>query len=141
MPETPAVIYWDSSAIISALFKDAKSRKAKRFAEQDALHVLTTLSYAEVSAVIYRMKREHVLTEVLSQSAVEVLDRGPWLRISISPAWPLIHKLARKHSLRGTDLWHLAAALTLKNEFSEIMLLTFDQRLRAASEEAGLNVE
>jgi predicted nucleic acid-binding protein len=140
MPKTPAVIYWDSSAVISALFKDGNSRKAKAVAERDALHVLTTLSYAEVSAVIFRMKRENVLTEVLSQSAVEVLDRGPWHRISISPAWPLIQRLASKHNLRGADLWHLAAAMTLKRELPDIVVLTFDQRLRAASEEAGLNV-
>jgi predicted nucleic acid-binding protein len=134
MPDSPAVIYWDASAVISALFKDANTKKAKISAEQEALHLLTTLAYAEVSAVISRMRREHTLTEVLSQSANEVLDRGPWRRISISPDWALIKDLAKKHPLRGADLWHLAAAVSLTHEFPEISLLTFDQKLMAAAE-------
>ena len=134
MPDASAVIYWDSSALISALFKDGNSRKAKTIAERDALHLLTTLAYAEVSAVISRMKRNHILTEVLFQSAHVVLDRGPWRRISISPGWSLIQKLARKHALRGADLWHLAAAMSLAEEFPELLLLTFDRRLKTAAE-------
>ena len=134
MPETSAVIYWDSSALLSALFKDDKSRRAKAIAEQDALHLLTTLAYAEVIAVISRMKREHILTEVLVQSAHEILDRGPWRRISISPEWPMIRRLAAKHALCGADLWHLATAMTLKREFPELSLLTFDKRLKTAAE-------
>lgn len=134
MPETPAVIYWDSSAVISALFQDANTKKAKIRAEREALHLLTTLAYAEVSAVISRMRREQTLTEVLSQSAYEVLDRGPWRRISISPEWALVKTLAQKHPLRGADLWHLAAAVSLTREFPEISLLTFDQKLMEAAE-------
>jgi predicted nucleic acid-binding protein len=134
MPDTSAVIYWDTSAVISALFKDGNSRKAKVIAERDALHLLTTLAYAEVSAVISRMKRDHILTEVLFQSAFEVVDRGPWRRISVSPGWSLIQKLAIKHALRGADLWHLSAAISLTDEFPELSLLTFDQRLKTAAE-------
>jgi len=134
MPDTSAVIYWDTSAVISALFKDGNSRKAKVIAERDALHLLTPLAYAEVSAVISRMKRDHILTEVLFQSAFEVVDRGPWRRISVSPGWSLIQKLAIKHALRGADLWHLSAAMSLTDEFPELSLLTFDQRLKTAAE-------
>ena len=134
MPDTSAVIYWDSSAVISALFKDGNSRKAKTNAERDALHLLTTLAYAEVSAVISRMKRDHILTEAFVQSAHEILDGGPWRRISISPEWKTIRRLAGKHALRGADLWHLATAMSLKREFPELSMLTFDQRLKAAAE-------
>lgn len=134
MPDTSAVIYWDTSAVVSALFKDGNSRKAKVIAERDALHLLTTLAYAEVSAVISRMKRDHILTEVLFQSAFEVVDRGPWRRISVSPGWLLIQKLAIKHALRGADLWHLSAAMSLTDQFPELSLLTFDQRLKTAAE-------
>ena len=134
MPDASAVIYWDTSAVLSALFKDGNSRKAKVIAEQDALHLLTTLAYAEASAVISRMKRDHILTEVLFQSAFEVVDRGPWRRISVSPGWSLIQELAIKHALRGADLWHLSAAVSLTDEFPELSLLTFDQRLKTAAE-------
>jgi hypothetical protein len=80
------------------------------------------------------MKRESMLTDVLFQSAHEVLDRGPWRRISVSPGWAIIRDLSKKHSLRGADLWHLAAAVSLAIEFPELSLLTFDQRLMTAAE-------
>ena len=138
MPETSEVIYWDSSAVLSALFKDGNSRRAKAIAERDAFHLLTTLAYAEVNAVISRMKREHILTEALFQSAHEILDRGPWRRISIPPEWPMNRRIAAKHALRGADLWHLTTAMTLRREFPELSLLTFDQRLKTAAELEGL---
>ena len=43
-----------------------------------------------------------------------------------------------KHSLRGADLWHLAAAMTLKRELPELWLMTFDQRLKTAAELEGI---
>jgi predicted nucleic acid-binding protein len=138
MPETSTVIYWDSSAILSLLFKEGNSRKAKVIAERHALHLLSTLAYAEVNAVISRTIREHILTETLTQSVHEILDRGLWRRISISPEWPVIRRLGVKHSLRGADLWHLATAMTLKREFPELWLLTFDQRLKAAADLEGI---
>jgi predicted nucleic acid-binding protein len=134
MSETSMVIYWDSSAVLSALFKDPNSRRAKLMAEGDGLHLLTTLAFAEVNAVMARMKREHILTKTLFQSAHEILDRGPWRRISIAPEWLITRRLAAKHPLRGADLWHLAAAISLKSEFRELSLLTFDQRLKTAAE-------
>ena len=138
MPDLPEVIYWDSSAVLSALFRDANTKRAKTAAEREVLHLLTTLAYAEASAVISRMRRESLLTEVLFQSAHEVLDRGPWRRISVSPGWAIIRDLANEHSLRGANLWHLAAAVSLRDEFPELSLLTFDQQLMMAAENEGL---
>jgi predicted nucleic acid-binding protein len=46
--------------------------------------------------------------------------------------------LASNWSLRGADLWHLAAAKTLQCELPELLLLTFDQRLYHAA--AGENI-
>jgi predicted nucleic acid-binding protein len=99
MPETSVVICRDSSAVISGLFKDPNSRRAKAMAERDGLHLLTTLAYAEVNAVMARMKRDDTLTQVLFQSAHEILDRGPWRRISIAPEWTMTRRLAAKASL------------------------------------------
>jgi len=134
MPETSGVIYWDSSAVLSALFKDRNSRRAKALAERGGLHLLSTLAYAEVNAVMARMRRENILAEVLVQSAHEILDRGPWRRISMSPEWSMTRRLGAKHPLRGADLWHLATAISLKSEFRELSLLTFDPRLKRAAE-------
>ena len=41
--------------------------------------------------------------------------------------------LSAKWPLREADLWHLAAAATLRKEFPELKFLTFDQRLKKAA--------
>jgi hypothetical protein len=77
IPDTSTVIYWDSSAVLSALFKDANSRRAKAVAKRDALHLLTTLAYAGVNAVISRMQREDLL-HVSPLSTLPLLYHRPF---------------------------------------------------------------
>ena len=140
MTNSARVIYWDSSAILSALFTDAHSKTAKRWADETGLHFVSTLGYAEVSAVIARMKREHVLVETLVNAAYEVLDHGPWRRIYAWPEWKIVRTLSAKWPLRGADLWHLATATTLRKEFPELTFLTFDQRLKKAAKGEKLDI-
>ena len=133
MAKSRPVIYWDSSAILSALFTDAYSKTAKKWADTIGVHFISTLAYAEVSAVIARMRREHLLAETLVNAAFEVLTNGPWRRIFTWPAWKIVRTLSAKWPLRGADLWHLATAETLRKDFSELTLLTFDKRLKKAA--------
>ena len=61
MTNNALLIYWDSSAILSALFSDTHSNTAKKRADATGLHFISSLAYAEVSAVIARMKTERIL--------------------------------------------------------------------------------
>ena len=131
--DTQSVVYWDSSAILSALFKDARSEEAIEWSRKKGVHLISTLAYAEVCAVITRLKRERILADVLVMAAFEALDLGPWRHLNISPDWELIKALSQKWSLRGADLWHLAIGKTLQNQIPELELLTFDRRLSAAA--------
>ena len=133
MTNNTLLIYWDSSAILSALFSDTHSNTAKKWANETGLHFISTLAYAEVSAVIARMKRERILGDTLVNAAFETLDRGPWRRIYTWPEWEIVRALSAKWPLRGAELWHLAAATTLRKEFPELTFLTFDQRLKKAA--------
>ena len=133
MANNALLIYWDSSAILSALFSDTHSDTAKKRADETGLHFISTLAYAEVSAVIARMKREHVIADTLVNAAFEVLDQGPWRRIYTWPEWEIVRGLSTRWSLRGADLWHLAMAKTLRKELPELTFLTFDQRLKKAA--------
>lgn len=127
------VLYWDSSAVLSVLFQDAHSRRAAAAVRKPAVHLLSTLAWAEVHAVIARIEREHALADILVDAARESLDRGPWRRASISPEWDVVRDLAARWELRGADLWHLSAAKTLRAELPELQLLTFDTRLGRAA--------
>jgi len=48
--------------------------------------------------------------------------------------------LRGKYHLNGADFWHLALALTLKNDIPELMILTFDNKLREGAEMEGLGL-
>ena len=133
MTSNALLIYWDSSAILSALFSDTHSNTAKKWADETGLHFISSLAYAEVTSVIARMKRERILVETLVNAAFEALDQGPWRRIYTWPEWEIVRALSAKWPLRGADLWHLAAAATLRKELPELKFLTFDQRLKKAA--------
>ena len=138
MAKRAQVLYWDSSAVLSALFADSNSLAAQKWSRAKGVHFVSTLTIAEVSAVIHRMRRERLLSVTLSRSGFEVLDNGPWRRISTWPKWKVIRSLSAKYPLRGADLWHLATAKSMTVEFPELYLLSFDKRLKTAAESESL---
>jgi len=136
--EKPVVLYWDASAVLSALLKDDHSREAHRWASRSGYHFLSTLAYAEVSAVLRRIARERLLAEVLVKAAEESLETGPWRSWQGVPRQNDLRQLSARYSLRGADLWHLAAAKILQEDLPELKLLTFDRRLMVAVQGEGM---
>ncbi len=136
--DDPHVIYWDSSALLSALFKDRCSDEAQKWAHQEGIHLMSTLAYTETCAVIARIQRDSLLADFLIKAALEILEGGPWLHLSAWPEWKIIQPLSVKWPLRGADLWHLATAKSLQKQLPELFLLTFDTRLNAAALGEGL---
>jgi predicted nucleic acid-binding protein len=132
------VIYWDASAIVSVLIRDAHSARATATARRRATHLVSTLAYAEVVAVISRLERQRDLPRVLADASRELLRDGPWRRLHLQPDWVSIDGLATQWPLRAADLWHLATAVTLSRELPEVRIVTFDGRLTAASASLGL---
>lgn len=134
----PFVLYWDASAILSALVQDSHSRAAARWSGRDGLHLVSTLGWAETGAVLQRLAGAGHFTKVLLDSALESLASGPWRLVQRGPDRAAIDSLAARHALRGADLWHLAQVRTLLEELPGLKLLTFDHRLRAAAGAEGL---
>jgi predicted nucleic acid-binding protein len=138
MNKSAQVIYWDASAILSALVEDDHTDQAQEWLKKRGAHVVSTLSYAEVLAVFERLRRSGGVSEKLVDRSLEGLERGPWQRLDLQPDWGDIRSLASQWSLRGADLWHLSTAMGLRREIGEMTLLTFDKRLRLAAQGAGL---
>jgi len=134
----PVAVYWDSSSILSVLFKDTHSKEALTWFRKNGAHLISTLGYSEVCAVISRIKREKLLADILIDVAFKALKTGPWRYLNIWPEWEKLRALSHKWSLRGTHLWHLATAITLQNQIPELTLLTFDSRLGIAAKGEGL---
>ncbi|MCL6613892.1 MAG: type II toxin-antitoxin system VapC family toxin [Firmicutes bacterium] len=128
------VIYWDASAVLSFLTMDEYHETAKEFYEQGGVHLLSSLSYTEVFAVLARLKRQGLLNDGQFDRTCRFLNAHPWRFATINPEREEIRRLAVRWPLRGADLWHLSFALALKREFPELILLTFDQKLRTAAE-------
>ena len=133
MSSDTASVYWDASAILSALFTDSHSQLAGDWAAREGVHLISTLGFAEVIAVISRMQRGRVISAALKKSALEILDSGPWRRTVIVPEWKTIQLLAAAWPLRGADLWHLATVRTIQKELPEIKMISFDKRLYEAA--------
>ena len=134
----PFVLYWDASAILSALVQDTHSRVAARWSGHDGLHLVSTLGWAETTTVLHRLTGGGHFTKVLLDSALESLTAGPWRLIQRGPDRDAIDSLAARHALCSADLWHLAQVRTLLGELPSLKLLTFDRRLREAAESEGL---
>lgn len=132
------VVYWDASAILSVLIRDSHSTRATAVARRSAIHLISTLAHAEVSAVIARLERTRELPSVLAKASRELLRDGPWRRLHLQPDWTSIDEAAPRWALRGADLWHLATAATLSRELPEVRVLSFDGRLAAAAAGLGL---
>ena len=140
-PADSLVIYWDASAVLSALFEDQHSQQAQLWAQEDAVHLVSTLAYTEACAVIGRIQREGLLAKVLIAAALETLEQGPWRHLNMQPEWAQVRPLAAKWRLRGADLWHLATAKRLHEQLPELCLLTFDVRLMEATKGENIAVE
>ncbi len=133
MTEKMVVIYWDSSALLSYLFKNGYSEKLVEMARHKGVHLLTTLAIAEAYTVISHIQRHELLSEVLVESLFDMLEKGFWSRLNVVPDSKALKELACKWPLKGSGLWHLATAKTLQREFPELMLLTVDKKLARAS--------
>jgi len=131
-------IYWDTSAVLSVLFKDSHTAEARTWADEQGVHFISTLAYAETCAVMQRMQREDILAEILTKATFEALEEGPWRRLNVWPDWAIVRPLSEKWSLRGADLWHLATAKSLQKDLPELSLLTFDAQLLKAAQGEGL---
>lgn len=138
MKERSTIAYWDTSAIVSALFRDEHSDGALVTARSGGTHLMSSLAWAEAHAVIARIERERMLSSVLVKAARDVLSDGPWRRVYVEPSWERAAALARAWPLRGTDLWHLTAAKELQDVLPELTFLSFDTRLSVAAAGEGL---
>jgi predicted nucleic acid-binding protein len=132
-----AVIYWDASALLSCLVEDFHTGSAAAVFARPGYHVVSSLAFAEVHAVLSRIARLPGKAEA-AESARAAFAQGPWIWLEIGPDRELCRALGTRRALRGADLWHLATALTLRERLPELALLTFDRALGEAALAEGL---
>ena len=118
------------------LLRDARSDAALARIRRPDVHILSTLAWVEVHAVLARHLREGTPDSVVSRAA-STLERAGWRHLRTGPSRAHVSALAQRWSLRGADLWHLATARTLGDEV-RISVLTFDRALDEAAKGEGM---
>ena len=140
MSQDYAVIYWDASALLSYLFRDELSDVILEQARKKGVHLVTSVTLAEVYSAIGRIYREELLPSSLIDSLFALLDAVPFSRLNVTPKSEALRDIAYRWQLKGSVLWHLATAKTLQEEFPELMLLTLDEELAEASSEEQIKL-
>ena len=135
---TTDVVYWDSSAVLSVLLRDAHSDTALAYIRRPDVHILSTLAWAEVHAVMARHLREGTPDSEVSRAS-GALERVGWRHLRTGPSRAHVSTLARRWSLQGADLWHLATARTIADEV-RVSVLTFDRALDEAANGEGMGI-
>ena len=119
------------------LFRDLHSETALAHIREPDVHILSSLAWAEVHAVMARHVREGTPHSVVSRAAI-TLDAVGWRHLVSGPSRGHVQALGRRWSLRGADLWHLATARTIADEV-KVSVLTFDRALDEAAMGEGLS--
>lgn len=131
-------LYWDASAVVSVLVTEGHSRSSRSRLREGGTHLLSTLAYAEALAAVSRRVRERQAPAATARELRSRLLGEPWRPVTVQPSWATLDEVSRDHALRGADLWHLATALTLRQNIPELLLLTYDGRLHAAAAALGI---
>lgn len=88
--------------------------------------------------MLFRRVRSGALPERKVERALAELGGRVFAPEERLPARDRVERLARRHALRGADLWHLALALDVSSREPSLALVTFDAAIAAAARAEGL---
>ncbi len=135
---TSRVTYWDTSALVATLFVEKRSAEARARAGSPGVHLMSSLAWAELHAVLARARRTGSFPEARVDAMQAAVVAGPWHYVNTAPRQDVCQSLARRWGLRGADLWHLALAKTLCADLPELTFAVYDARLAEAAAGEGL---
>lgn len=126
------MVYLDSSAIVKLVVPELESQALRRYLAVRDDRVASGLVRVEVFRAL---RRAHAGKPATMHRAEQVLKRIALVAVDE----PVLRTAAelRPEQLRSLDAVHLATALSMEGLEA---VVTYDQRLRNATAEAGLNV-
>jgi predicted nucleic acid-binding protein len=139
------VSYWDSSAIVPLLAREADSDQREDELRQDGPMVTWWGTSTELTSAMARRHRAGLLTGIDLDRAKARLQalQDQWIRVL--PVEPLIHRAERLlwlHPLRAADAFQLAAALlACREDTRKCFFHCADQRLLYAATREGFPVK
>lgn len=134
-----AIVYFDSSALVKLVVEEDGSDLAAALWDGADAVISSSLAYPEVRAALSAANRERRISAKALCTA-----KGAWAQFwdALAIVEPiravLVHAgdIAERYGLLGYDAVHLASALTVPDRY--LLMVAWDQRLRTATEQAGL---
>ena len=135
------VVYSETSAVLSWLLGDERTQRVAKMIDFAPKVVTSALTLIEAKRGILRATRERCIT---AADSVRLMD----LLAGTISAWDIMemdHDIQARagesfpaEPVRTLDAIHLATALEFRRVFSELSILTFDERIMANLEPLGL---
>lgn len=136
--------FWDSSAIVPLLCREAESARCREWAREDPAVLVWALAATETVSALARKRREGVLSAARFGTAKRrlVALEAAWSEVT---AWDAVRARARRllevHALTAADALHLAAALVAVEERPlGVAFVTFDGALGDSAEREGFTL-
>jgi predicted nucleic acid-binding protein len=137
-------MFWDSSAVVPSLLREARSPVMADLLRSDTTPVLWWASPVECQSALHRRRRDKSLTELELATALGRLQR---LTDNVDVIAPTVKvrdragRLLAAHSLSGADALQLAAALAwCEEEPRGSRFVCLDTRLREAAQREGFAI-
>lgn len=136
--------FWDSSALVPLVIRQAGSAQVERWLAEDREVVTWTLTSVEVVSALRRLVRDRTLLERAAQHAEDVAGeilQHTHVVTDLERVKGIANRLLRFHPLRAADALQLGAALAWADgQPSGLVLHTFDERLATAASREGFRV-
>lgn len=137
------MIFWDSSALVSLLVREADSPVRVAQLAADPVMAAWWATPVECESALQRRLREKSIDPQTARLARDRLAAlaDAWHEVNPTAALrKLSLRLLRTHPLRVADSLQLAAALTLAGSLPHLHFACADSRLTTAAEAEGLTV-
>jgi uncharacterized protein len=138
------VRYWDTSAIVPLLVREAASATIEGALRADPEVVTWWATATECVSALARLEREGALDAGDLRRATERLDALELAWAEVQPSDQvrgIATRLLRVHAIRAADALQLAAALVAaEGHPASLAVVTLDERLGLAAEREGLRV-
>lgn len=136
--------FWDSSALVSLIVEQRTSRAARALYRADPAVALWALTRTEIVSALQRLRREEVLDERGTSTALARLDALVDRATEITALESVRERAERAlalHPLRAADAMQLAAALVLSRDRPRHRpFVVADARLAEAARREGFDV-
>jgi predicted nucleic acid-binding protein len=133
--------YFDASALTKLFLAEPGWNDAKSLWDGSEVVATSWIALPEVRSALERARREGRIGRArLERAAAELEDAWPrMIAVLVDRSVGIISAaLTGTHQLRGQDAIHLASALRLDD--AELVLATWDRRLRQAALDEGIAV-